>query len=40
MVVGAGGGRGMVTFAGVEGLVDDILVRDRFMAAREQLSKI
>lgn len=39
MVVGAGGGRGMVTFAGVEGLVDDILVRDLLMAAREQLSK-
>ena len=39
MVVGAGGGRGMVTFAGVEGLVDDILVRDLLVAAREELPK-
>ena len=29
----------MVTFAGVEGLVDDILVQDLLMAAREELSK-
>lgn len=36
-VLGAGGGRGMVTFAGAGGLFDDILVGDLFKAAREEL---
>lgn len=36
-VVGAGGGCGMVTFAGVGGLVGDVLVQDLLLPARVKL---
>jgi hypothetical protein len=37
-VVGAGGGRGMVTFAGVGSPVNDNLVQDLLLSARVRLS--